>query len=57
MRCGVLVVLLRSYGSIVFIEGLGSLGGSSWKFVVDDRVVVLFAGEEVWSCSLCSRLE
>jgi hypothetical protein len=57
MRCGVLIVLLRFYGSIVFVGRLGSLGGSSWKVVVDYRVVVFFAGEEVWSCSLCSRLE
>jgi hypothetical protein len=57
MRRGVLVVLLWLYGSIVFVSGLVSLGGSSWKVVVDDRIVVFFAGEEVWSCSLCSRLE
>jgi hypothetical protein len=57
MRCGVLVVLLRFDGRIVFVVGLRSLGGSSWKVVVDDRVVVFFAREEVRSCSLCCRLE
>jgi hypothetical protein len=57
MGCGVLVVLLRLDGRILIVVGLGSVTGCSWKVVVDDRLVVFFAGEEVWSCSFCSRLE
>jgi hypothetical protein len=57
MRRRVLIVLLRSYRSIVFVFGIGTLIGDSRKVVVDDRLVILFAREKVWSSAFCSRLE
>ena len=57
MRRSVLVVLFRLGGTVVFVVGLGSLGGSGWEIMVKDRFVVVLPSEEVRSCSFCSRLE
>lgn len=57
MRRGVLVVLLRLDGSVVFLVGLGSVGRSSWEIMVEDRLVIVLSREEVRSCSFCNGLE
>lgn len=57
MRRSVLIVLLRSYGSVVFVVGLGSLGSSGWEIMVEDRLVIALSREEIRSCSFCGGLE
>ena len=50
-------MLLRSHGSVVFVFELGSVGRISWEIMIEDRLVIVFPGEEIRSCSLCSGLE
>ena len=57
MRRSILIVLLRFGGSVIFVIGLRSLGGSNWEIMVEDRLVSALPREEIRSCSLCSGLE
>lgn len=57
MRRGVLIMLLRLGGSVIFVFGFGSLGRSGWEIMVDDRLVIDLSREEIRSRSLCSGLE
>ena len=50
-------MLLWLGGGVVFVFGLGSLGGSSWQIMVEDRFVSALPREEIRSCSFCSGLE
>lgn len=57
MRRSVLIVLLRSHGSNVFVVRLGSVGRISWEIMIEDRLVIVLPGEEIRSCSFCSGLK
>lgn len=57
MRRGVLIVLLRLDGGVIFVVGLGGLGEGNWEIMVEDRLVSALPREEIRSCSLCSGLE
>lgn len=57
MRRSILIVLLRLGGSVIFVVGIRSIGGSSGQIMVKDRLVIVLPREEIRSCSLCSGFE